>query len=637
MLHAVVDYARSRGMTAEAGFKPKTVRWLLVFTPEGDFQGVMDYEDKANKVRGRTFEKSPDLPRRVLNAGKGVRYFLADNLDAVLPPSAEEWSESDLAKQQVKHEFFLELLQEAKTVDAVFGIFAMALANPDVIRQIREELNTRKAKSTESVTLAVQVDGVPWIPLAEDVWHDWWRTKFRRIAGQTSEEDVVEDPGETVKASKRKAPKKAADVPSRMRCLLSGSLTDPEPTHQKIDGLAGVGGFGMGDAVSSFDKDAFCSFGLTQGANAAMSEEMATTYVAALNRLIKEKSVQLAGTKVLYWYSRELPAEKEFDLFSDVFGFGGAAVTEDDGDSAEKTSATSTLQAENRAKTLLESIRTGGDPNDLGTVRYCALTLSGNSGRVMIRDWMEGQFEDLAQAVSEWWEDLTIVSRTGDAVIPRQQFAEVLAATVRNSKHEPGRDLKDVPASLVTSLWRCVVQGRDCSIPTTAAAQTLRRVTLDILTDQPARHARLALLKAFLIRSERKIPMTADLNLLETDPAYLSGRVMALLGRIQYEALGDVGAGVVQRYYAAASATPALILGRLVRLAQTAHLPKISNVGLRIWFEKQLGEVWSRMASPPPTVLSLEQQTMFAMGYYHQLAQRGGGKLETENQPPVSA
>ena len=36
---------------------------------------------------------------------------------------------------------------------------------------------------------------------------------------------------------------------------------------------------------------------------------------------------------------------------------------------------------------------------------------------------------------------------------------------------------------------------------------------------------------------------------------------MALLAAIQEVALGDVGAGVVQRYYAAASTTPALVLG----------------------------------------------------------------------------
>ena len=75
-------------------------------------------------------------------------------------------------------------------------------------------------------------------------------------------------------------------------------------------------------------------------------------------------------------------------------------------------------------------------------------------------------------------------------------------------------------------------------------------------------------------------------------------------------------------YYAAASATPGLVLGRLVRTAQVAHLPKIDSPPLRQWFENQLGEVWQKLKCAPPRVLSLEQQTLFAMGYYHQNAKR---------------
>ena len=115
--------------------------------------------------------------------------------------------------------------------------------------------------------------------------------------------------------------------------------------------------------------------------------------------------------------------------------------------------------------------------------------------------------------------------------------------------------------------------------------------------------------------------MTSELNELENDPAYLCGRIMALLANIQQAALGDVGAGVVQRYYAAASATPALVLGRLVRTAQIGHLPKIER-GLQWWFNNQLAEIWSKLTQKPPVVLSLEGQTLFAMGYYQQMAKR---------------
>ena len=116
--------------------------------------------------------------------------------------------------------------------------------------------------------------------------------------------------------------------------------------------------------------------------------------------------------------------------------------------------------------------------------------------------------------------------------------------------------------------------------------------------------------------------MTPELDDSIQHPAYVCGRIMAVLAGIQWRALGDVGAGVVQRYYAAASATPALVLGRLVRLAQTGHLPKIEPAGLRQWYDNQLADVWARLHGDVPAVLGLEEQTLFAMGYYHQKVKR---------------
>ena len=42
MLHALKEYATLENIAAETGFKPKTVRWLLVFSTEGRFLGVQD-------------------------------------------------------------------------------------------------------------------------------------------------------------------------------------------------------------------------------------------------------------------------------------------------------------------------------------------------------------------------------------------------------------------------------------------------------------------------------------------------------------------------------------------------------------------------------------------------------------------
>ena len=100
-------------------------------------------------------------------------------------------------------------------------------------------------------------------------------------------------------------------------------------------------------------------------------------------------------------------------------------------------------------------------------------------------------------------------------------------------------------------------------------------------------------------------------------PAYHCGRLMAVLAEAQRSALGDVGASVVQRYYAAASATPALVFGRLVRGAQF-HLAKMKG-DQPFYYERVLGEVTQAIGASMPPTPDLEGQTLFALGYYHQL------------------
>jgi CRISPR-associated protein Csd1 len=96
---------------------------------------------------------------------------------------------------------------------------------------------------------------------------------------------------------------------------------------------------------------------------------------------------------------------------------------------------------------------------------------------------------------------------------------------------------------------------------------------------------------------------------------------MAVLAALQRAALGDVGADVIQRYYAAASTTPALVFGRLVRTAQF-HLGKVKQEGpgLAWWYEERIAGVCTRIGKSMPATLTLEEQSMFALGYYQQLA-----------------
>ena len=122
--------------------------------------------------------------------------------------------------------------------------------------------------------------------------------------------------------------------------------------------------------------------------------------------------------------------------------------------------------------------------------------------------------------------------------------------------------------------------------------------------------------------------MKPYLNPDHPNPSYQCGRLLAVLARLQHAALGDVGAGVVQRFYPAVSQTPGLTLGRLIANARN-HLGKLDG-GLAWWFEERIGEIMGRLRDEIPRTLNLEEQGLFALGYYQQLADLKAGKKSND-------
>ena len=104
--------------------------------------------------------------------------------------------------------------------------------------------------------------------------------------------------------------------------------------------------------------------------------------------------------------------------------------------------------------------------------------------------------------------------------------------------------------------------------------------------------------------------------------AYQTGRLMAAYAALQSAALGDVGAGVVERYYTSACTAPALVMGKLATMAQY-HLSKLrgDKPGLHHIYSRMLEEITCKIGTALPKTFSLEQQSEFALGYYFQNAQ----------------
>jgi len=106
-----------------------------------------------------------------------------------------------------------------------------------------------------------------------------------------------------------------------------------------------------------------------------------------------------------------------------------------------------------------------------------------------------------------------------------------------------------------------------------------------------------------------------SLDIANPEPAYRLGRLFAALEKTQLDALPGINATIRDRFYSAASATPGVVFPRLLRTYQH-HLSKLTPGG-KVNREKLVQEIVSSLIGFPQN-LSLADQGLFAIGYYHQ-------------------
>lgn len=575
MLHALRDYGKDLG--GEPGFRVREVRWCIDIASDGRFLGVIPLGDGT---RGQSTERCPDM--HAMNAG-GKAHFLVESAQFVALLCKGDEDEPKLQAMRQRHAFYRQMIADAAREVPILEPVSAALRGDSELVRIRDALSAARAKPTDWLTW--RVNGLD--PRSAEAVQLWWRTWRASDLNGTEVTDK---------------PTKQTRLAVSMVCMLSGEATVPLATHPKISGLAAVGGLAMGDALISFDKTkrAFSSYGLEQSANAAMNEVQAQQYIDGLNDLVRNHSRRIVNALVAHWFKDKVPdADDPFALLYGLESDEQAAVS-----------------AQSMARRLLDAIRSG-QRTDLGGNRFYGITLSGASGRVMVRDWMEGSFEQLLRNVDAWFEDMSIVAREGSSNARDPKFLAVCGALVL--------ELKDLPGSTATSLWRSAAFGQP--IPAALMAQALARFHSALFKDEPFKHARMGLIKAYFIRKRNggDTHMKPAVNPEHPSPAYHCGRLLAVLAGLQRAALGDVGAGVVQRFYAASSQTPGLIIGRLVSNARN-HLGKLDG-GLAWWYEERIAEIMTRLGDGAPRTLNLEGQGLFALGYYQQIAAlRAGNK-----------
>jgi len=389
-------------------------------------------------------------------------------------------------------------------------------------------------------------------------------------------------------------------------CLVSGIEAPIERLHPAIQGVDGAQSSGA--RLVSYNADAFTSYGADGGANAPTSELAAFRYGTALNRLLDRGSsnrLKIGDATAAYWADTEgvgeTPAAESEKLFGDLM--------EPPSDTAETEKIRTSLFEIAKGRPLKEI-----NPKLEPRTRFHILGLSPNAARLSVRYWMTDEFGKFAQKLARHYDNISIEPAPWGVRLPSIKYL-LIKTTALMEKPE------NVPPHLAGELTRAVLEGTPYPLTMlTAAIMRLRA------GDPPHTGWHAALIKACINRSEKeKLPVSRNPDYPQT--AYQLGRLLAVLEAAQYAALGRVNASIVDRYYGAASATPARVFGPLLRNVRN-HVSDATKRGKGKWIESRLNEIMSKLPPDMPTTLKLVDQGRFAVGYYHERAWRGPGEAQ---------
>lgn len=415
-------------------------------------------------------------------------------------------------------------------------------------------------------------------------------------------------------------------------CLVTGHPAPITRLHPAIRGVWGARKTGA--SLVSFHQAAFTSHGKRQGDNAPVSEAAAFRYGAALNALLAPGShatLRLGDTTMMFWADAAVHGEAaarwvEALVAAALFPTGPPSSARDRHGQPDIGRSWEWLDMPpaSRAAAL------GIDPG----VRVHILGLAPNGPRLSVRFWQEVAAGALLDRLSAHWEDLRLEPPAWKTPPSPAALLYVLA---RQGRPET------IPPQLAGELMRAILTGdRYPRSLLTAVIQRLR-------AGEPPDGPRAALCKAILQREAhlhrrgaadpstdptKGVPVSLDRT--ESDQAYRLGRLFAVLEKAQRAALGRVNASVRDRYYGAASATPASVFPRLLRTT-THHLAVLHRDRrtrrLAVWFEREIDVIMRELEMNLPRQLQPLGQGRFLVGYHHQRLAR---KPDPETGDPVS-
>ena len=568
ILHALTQYyqrkAESDGGVAPEGFENKEIPFIIVIDKQGNFIQLEDTRElKGKKKVGRTFLVPKGLGRSGSKSYE-VSNLLWDHYGYVLAYAGEKGQE----QADKQHASFTAKVNELKQVlpdEAGVTAVAAFLSSAEEKSKVMQATNWVECAKVKGCNLSFRlveeaVDLVCQSKMVQD---------YLSVSSDNNEE--TDDFKEGI-------------------CLITGKKTLVARKHHQISGI-----HKQPTPFCAVDKGstAFHSYGKKQGFAFPVGKQAMFEYTTALNTLLaSENRFRIGDVTAICWSAKPTPLEES--LASLINGGG-------------KDNPDAHIDA---VKSLYKSLYNGKYTEPDGKEKFYLLGLSPNSARIVVRFWHETTVAALSESIAAWYDDLQMVRGENSPYPEYMPLPRLLGNLVLDGKME------NLPSDLIAQITDAALNNR--VLPVSLLQAALRRNK----AEQKITYGRASLLKAYINRAIRagrlknmkELTMSLDRN--RQDIGYVLGRLFAVLEKTQAEANPGLNATIADRYFGSASSTPIAVFGTLMRLLPH-HLNKLEFEGRAVQLQWEIRQILEH-CQKFPNHLNLEQQGLFAIGYYHE-------------------
>lgn len=602
------DYLRSSGSEAVVpdGFSKQAVSYEILLTPEGKVADILDIRHPE------------EIPLK--GDKKKIKY---SPVDAILPKRTEKTSiDLNTIEHRPLYIFGLNYTDgafttEDKTGKAKKSHKCFCEGNLEFFEDIDSDIARAYCNFIRSWVPENELQNPELIELGKDYGKSYY------CFGLYGHPEIMlhEDEKFLDKYKKQLLADKEAETTDKnvAVCSILGEKQPIARLHGKIKGISG--GQPSGGSLVCYNGSVFESYGKTQSFNSGVSEKAMLKYTGALNLLLSDPNHHkyISDMTVVY-FAMAADDSKECGIISDYLF-----------DCVQETDDAIAKIFDEAAQG--NSFNADGLEIDEDVNFYIAgLNCFPNSSRITQQFIYRDKFGRLLQNILKHQSDLAIVSSQNKPkalwMIEKELVIPTKGKNPKKGKSAKGSDdsassaksTAKAPSALMSAIMMSVLSGSE--YPEALLATVVRRVKTDRNEENNSfiklNPTRAGIIKACLNRKARKNKeeeITMSLNKDNKNPAYLCGRLFAVLEKIQQDASnGKLNRTIKDSFFSSACSRPSAVMPRLVMLSQN-HQKKLDNP---VYLSKLIGEITDKFEGGYPSTLSIEEQGKFIIGYYHQ-------------------